>query len=183
MPQTTIHNPDRFMADLRQIISQGRKRIGFLIGAGAPVSLKINDEDKLDDNGQPLIPDVERLTQDVEMNLEERDKTVVDALKRELGKNPNIESILTRIRQLSQAIGNSMVHNLNGVGYEEMAGRICDIIGGFVAKPLPNGCGPHIAKVKFSIVKLRWLPDCRSRCLPRPLLAMPNRIGPTLSMP
>ena len=30
----TIHNPDRYMADLRQILSQGRKRIGVLIGAG-----------------------------------------------------------------------------------------------------------------------------------------------------
>ena len=46
---------------------------------------------------------------------------------------------------------------------------------------LPKGCGPHIAKL--SIVKLRWPPDCRSRCLLRPLLAMPNRIGLTSSMP
>ncbi len=149
MPQTTIHNPDRFMADLRQIISQGRKRIGFLIGAGAPVSLKVNDENKLDDNGQPLIPDVERLTQEVEMNLGEPDKTVVDALKPELGKNPNIESILTRIRRLSQAIGGSTVHNLNGVGYEEMAGRICSIIGGIVAKPLPNEPNPYSELVSW----------------------------------
>ena len=29
----TFHNPDRFMSDLRQILSQGRKRIGLLIGA------------------------------------------------------------------------------------------------------------------------------------------------------
>jgi hypothetical protein len=42
MNQTTIHNPDRFMVDLRQILTQGRKRIGLLIGAGAPVALKVN---------------------------------------------------------------------------------------------------------------------------------------------
>ena len=45
MLQTTIHNPDSFMVDLRRILSQGRKRIGLLIGAGAPVALKINEEE------------------------------------------------------------------------------------------------------------------------------------------
>ena len=65
MPQTTVHNPDSFMVDLRQILSQGRKRIGMLIGAGAPVALKVNEEGKVDENGHPLIPDVEGLTQAV----------------------------------------------------------------------------------------------------------------------
>jgi len=34
----TVHNPDRFMADLRQILSQGRKRIGILIDSVAQIS-------------------------------------------------------------------------------------------------------------------------------------------------
>jgi hypothetical protein len=38
----TVHNPDRFMADLRQILSQGRKRIGILIGAGGPLSVRVD---------------------------------------------------------------------------------------------------------------------------------------------
>jgi hypothetical protein len=33
---TSIHNPDQYMANLRQIIAQGRKRVGLLVGAGAP---------------------------------------------------------------------------------------------------------------------------------------------------
>lgn len=33
----SVHNPDQYMASLRQIIAQGRKRIGLLVGAGAPV--------------------------------------------------------------------------------------------------------------------------------------------------
>ena len=104
MNQTTTHNPDRFMADLRQILSQGRKRIGLLIGAGAPVALRVNAQGKLDDGGQPLIPDVERLTQIVVNELEPNDRRVIDFLLPELGERPNIETILTRIRQLSQAI-------------------------------------------------------------------------------
>jgi hypothetical protein len=41
---TTVHNPDRYMGDLRQILAQGRKRIGLLIGAGAPASIQYNRE-------------------------------------------------------------------------------------------------------------------------------------------
>jgi hypothetical protein len=44
MAENTVHNPDRYMADLRQILSQGRKRIGLFVGAGAPVGVKVNDE-------------------------------------------------------------------------------------------------------------------------------------------
>jgi hypothetical protein len=44
------------MADLRQILSQGRKRIGILIGAGGPLSVRVDAGGKLDPNGQALIP-------------------------------------------------------------------------------------------------------------------------------
>ena len=114
MQEMTIHNPDRFMADLRQILTQGRKRIGLLIGAGAPAAVRVDVDNKVDNGGQPLIPDVATLTVAVVSNLESGDKAVVDALLPELGDNPNIETILTRVRRLSQAIGNEQVHGLDG---------------------------------------------------------------------
>jgi hypothetical protein len=51
----TLHNPDRFMSDLRQILSQGRKRIGLLVGAGTPLSIKVDENGKLSDVGKPII--------------------------------------------------------------------------------------------------------------------------------
>jgi hypothetical protein len=51
----TIHNPDQYMAALRQIIAQGRKRVALLIGAGAPAGLDAP-------GGGPLIPAVAGLT-------------------------------------------------------------------------------------------------------------------------
>ena len=138
MNHTTIHNPDRFMVDLRQLLSQGRKRIGLLIGAGAPVALKVDSEGKLDSSGKPLIPDVERLTHLVLEGLKTDDRAVVDALIPELGEHPNIETILTRVRRLSQSIGTAKVHHLNGPGYEALANRICNNIGCIVAPPLPE---------------------------------------------
>ena len=68
-PISSLHSPDRFMADLRQVLSQGRKRIGLLIGAGAPVSIIQGDG--------PLIPDVTRLTEKVLEGLVESDQEVV----------------------------------------------------------------------------------------------------------
>ena len=142
MSQTTIHNPDRFMVDLRQILSQGRKRIGLLIGAGAPVSVRVNTDGKMDSGGRPLIPDVAELTQQVVSNLEPADQTVVNILQPEWGKDPNIEAILTRIRRLSQAIGSVSVHGLNGSDYEQLAESICEKIGKIVATALPEEPNP-----------------------------------------
>lgn len=138
MTETTLHNPDRFMVDLRQILSQGKKRIGLLLGAGAPVSVRVNTAGKLDADGAPLIPDVARLTEIVLDELLTADREAIDNLLPELGDKPNIETILTRVRRLSQAIGAAEVHGLNGNAYEELAERICEKIGAIVASPLPE---------------------------------------------
>ncbi|MEZ5873218.1 MAG: SIR2 family protein [Nitratireductor sp.] len=138
MTDTTLHNPDRFMVDLRQILSQGKKRIGMLLGAGAPVSVRVNAEGKLDTGGDPLIPDVARLTEIVVGDLVPEDRGVIDKFLPELGNDPNIETILTRVRRLSQAIGAAEVHGLNGTEYEGLAQRICEKIGAIVARPLPE---------------------------------------------
>jgi hypothetical protein len=49
----SVHNPDQYMASLRTIIAQGRKRIGLLVGAGAAAGTA------KDDGTYPLIPAVE----------------------------------------------------------------------------------------------------------------------------
>ncbi len=149
MNESTIHNPDRYMVDLRQILSQGRKRIGLFVGAGAPVAVRVNTEGKLDNNGAPLIPDVARLTVTVIDRLEVADKAVIETLLPELGDDPNIETILTRVRRLSQAIGTAEVHGLNGDAYKELAEKICDKIGEIVAPCLPEGPNPFTELVSW----------------------------------
>jgi len=149
MANVTVHNPDRFMADLRQILSQGRKRIGFLIGAGAPVSVRIDNAGKLDDSGVPLIPDVAKITSLVIAGLEAQDRATINLLAPELGVNPNIETILTRIRRLSQAIGNAQVHGLNGAEYTQLAERICNKIGKIVSAKLPLESNPFTELVAW----------------------------------
>lgn len=147
--ENTIHNPDRFMVDLRQILSQGRKRIGLLVGAGAPTALKIDAEGKLSNEGQPIIPDVAGLTTKVVNDLVKTDKDIISKLTSDLGGTPNIEDILTKIRKLSLAIGNETIHGLNSTEYEKLAGRICEKIGVIVGPSLPLEPNPYSELVSW----------------------------------
>lgn len=71
----SVHNPDQHMAALRTIVAQGRKRIGLLIGAGAPAGMA-------NENGTyPLIPAVVGLTEQVLSSLDKKFEPTVAALK------------------------------------------------------------------------------------------------------
>ena len=150
MQTTSLHNPDRYMADLRQILSQGRKRIGILIGAGAPTAIRVDEHNQItEDGGRPLIPDVAGLTDAVVSALHEDDQGVIGVLKDEMDEPINIEDILTKIRRLSQAIGNSTVHGLSGNQYEELGQRICEQIGEKVKSHLPDAPNPFSELVSW----------------------------------
>ena len=139
MRLTTTHNPDRYMADLRQILSQGRKRIGFLLGAGVPAAVRVDANGKLSADGQPILPDVAGLTQKVLGELDDADREIVDILLPGMGEEPTIELILTRVRRLAEAIGDVEVHGLDSQGYAALAERICEAVGEIVGCSLPKG--------------------------------------------
>lgn len=103
----SVHNPDLYMASLRQIIAQGRKRIGLLVGAGAPAGIFPPG------SGKPLIPAVAGLTDMVMEALKADYGKPLDAVWTEL-ETPNIETILSRVRSLAGVIGETKVHDLNG---------------------------------------------------------------------
>lgn len=135
----TFHNPDRFMSDLRQILSQGRKRIGLLVGAGAPMSLRVSDTGALvTEGGRSLMPGVEALTNQAIEALAGQRKAAAEAIRAELGAAANIESILTRIRLLHQALGPAKVHGLDSEGYQALGAEVCKKIGEVVGAPLPK---------------------------------------------
>lgn len=134
----TIHDPDRFIADLRQILSQGRKRIGLIVGAGAPMSLKVDANGKLSETGTPLIPGVNQLTNLVCRDLQdEAHRAAVTTLAQALGENTNIEQILSQVRLLEKALGKVKVQGLDSEGYTLLGKSICDHIGKIVAVTLP----------------------------------------------
>lgn len=137
------------MADLRQILSQGRKRIGILIGAGAPTAIRVDEHNRIVPDGRPLIPDVAGLTDAVLDALADEDRRRVDVLKNEIPGNVNIEAILTQGRRLAQAIGTSAVHGLDGSGYDDLGRRICTEIGTQVCSRLPEESNPYSQLVSW----------------------------------
>src|SRR5262245_31723538 len=106
------------MADLRQILSQGRKRIGLVIGAGAPMSIKLDLHGKIADAGRPLVPGVDELTSLVFQGLSEQsERSAISEIVKTLGGRANIEQILSQVRLLEWALGDFSVHGLNSEGY------------------------------------------------------------------
>lgn len=134
----TLHNPDRFMSDLRQILSQGRKRIGLLVGAGAPLAVKVDADNRLSDTGNPIIPGVDDLTSIVVASLKDQQATATQAIQTSLGKDANIETILSRIRLLETALGSVPLNGLDSSGYNALGTAICVKIGEVVGARLPS---------------------------------------------
>ena len=65
----TIHNPDQYMGDLRQILAQGRKRLALFAGAGTPAGILVNEQNTIATDGSSLIPITSVLTPKVLENL------------------------------------------------------------------------------------------------------------------
>ena len=130
------------MAALRKIIAQGRKRIGLLIGAGAPAGME------RDDGSRPLIPAVVGLTTQVLDAIKPTYHAQITGLQADLAKS-DIETLLSRIRALSSVIGTTQVHGLDGPGYKAMAEAICAEIGKRVNVSLPSRPSPYSELVSW----------------------------------
>src|SRR5688572_25374291 len=115
---STVHNPDQYMSSLRQIIAQGRKRLGLLIGSGAPASISASG------STDPLIPVVAQLSQMVFDTLAGSYRSTLDAIRADI-PNANIEDVLSRVRSLAAVIGDSNVYGLNAAGHKDLSEAIC----------------------------------------------------------
>lgn len=138
----SVHNPDQYMASLRTIIAQGRKRIGLLIGAGGPAGMAKSD------GTYPLIPAVAGLTEIVLKAVEPEYGIQLSAIKAELARH-DIETILSRVRTLAKVIGKSKVHGLDEGGFEKLGERICSEIGKVVDARLPSGASAYADLVSW----------------------------------
>jgi hypothetical protein len=132
----SVHNPDQYMASLRQIIGQGRKRIGLLLGAGVPAGMSSPS------GTGSLIPAVAGLTSCVLDALDSKYGGALSAVKADL-KDPNIENILSRVRSLAGVIGTTPIHGLDGPGHKALSEAICSEIGKVVNQSLPAAPTPY----------------------------------------
>jgi SIR2-like domain len=137
-----VHNPDQYMASLRQVIGQGRKRVGLLIGAGGPASIPAASGTGC------LIPATEQLTEQVLAALAPTYGSALHSIKSNIA-NPNIEMILSRVRSLAGVIGTTEVNGLDGAGHAKLADAICAKIGLIVDRPLPAGSNAYVDLINW----------------------------------
>jgi hypothetical protein len=133
----TVHNPDQYMFDFKHIISHGRKKIGVLVGAGAPVSVNVGKAGLY----EPLIPNVAGLTEQIRKGLKDEFKVAFEGVEKQL-QNSNIELSLSRIRALAEVICESKVCGLDSNGFHSLSQKICALIYEIVNKRLPSGENP-----------------------------------------
>ncbi|RWR02934.1 hypothetical protein ED28_05170 [[Pantoea] beijingensis] len=134
----SVHNPDTYMFDFRQIVTNGRKKIGILIGAGAPVSINVAESGGY----EPLIPNIEGLTKHVKLSLSNELLLIFEKLEGNQKEN-NLEKILSDVRTLADIIGDHEVHGANAEKYKELELAICSKIKEVVSKSLPEKENPY----------------------------------------
>nr|WP_278434339.1 SIR2 family protein [Brucella anthropi] len=147
----TAHDVVRQISYIQQALSQNRKHIGFFIGAGCPLSVRVNHREKDGKHlSDALIPDVAGLTKIIESKLKSPDAKkptawdkLIDIVKEDGGNHENIEYVLTQIRLLASVAGKGSVRNLNSSELSVLDQDICSIISEVVDRELPDLKTPY----------------------------------------
>lgn len=137
------HEITRQIEYIQRLLSQGKKPIGFFIGAGCPLSILLPTVGGPDI--QPLIADIKNLTTTIDLEIKGDsdlkaswtglNQTLID----DGYLNPTIEDILTKIRSLKSVAGTGTVRGLNFEELSKLEERVCTIISKQVDKSLPDG--------------------------------------------
>jgi len=137
------HCPYRQSSLLQQALAPNKMRIAFLLGAGCPMSIRV---DAGGGNTSPLIPDIAGLTTLVSTTLAtdvELGPDYASLLARFGGAAPNIEEILSHLRALLDVVRDGDINGLTQPKLLALDKRICQITADVVGVPLPNGETPY----------------------------------------
>ena len=130
-------DPTRQVSYLQQVFSGNKKPLGLFLGAGCPMSIRVDDN-------KPLIPGVAGMTAFVREKLltcgEYKDilQTVERHFRSDGRCEPTVEDILTHIRALHAVAGNDEVRGLTAEQLIKLDDQICHLIHQSVDKLLPN---------------------------------------------
>lgn len=141
------HDAHRQIGYIQQALSQNRKSIGVFLGAGCPLSVQIQNDNK---EKFPLIPDVAGLTKKIAEKLKGEEGSPSDFEKLTLQleednpkKTHNIEDILSHLRSLRQIAGKGKVRDFVAKQLDDLDEDICNIISTEVDKELPTEDSPY----------------------------------------
>lgn len=142
--ENTSHNPDQQMFGFRQLATNGRKKIGVLIGAGAPVSINVGEVDEW----KPLIPNIAGLEKIVFGDLSLNQQKVYTQIKESI-KDPNLEKVLSRVRMLAEVIDVGTLFDFKANDFSDLSEAICASIRNVVSQDLPLGPNPYSELVSW----------------------------------
>lgn len=145
------HRALRQLEYIQQALSQNKRSIGFFVGAGCPLSVRINHREKDGKKiSDPLIQDVAGLTAIISSTLKSKDETtpepydrILSLMKEDGFSEPNIEQILTQVRSLKSVSGKGDVRGFVEQELLELDKAICKIIAKEVNKELPDDLSPY----------------------------------------
>lgn len=146
------HDAYRQIGYIQQALSQNRKPVGIFLGAGCPLSIRVDHQCEVETKREfsnPVIPDVAGLTTIIIDRLKgtkEKESAcdkLVAQMKSDGLKEPNIEDILSQLRGLRYVAGNGTVRDFVAKDLDELDVDICKIISNEVNKELPNNESPY----------------------------------------
>lgn len=144
------HDPIRQISFVQQALSQNRRPIGFFIGAGCPLSIRVERDRDGKLVKEPLILDVVGLTEAIAARLTTKDTdkpsgwdTIVSIVKEDGGAGDNIEILLSKIRALKSVAGSGTVRGMNAQVLGDLDNQICNVIAEEVNRPLPRKDTPY----------------------------------------
>jgi hypothetical protein len=153
---TDGHDVFREIGYLEQALSQSGKPLGFMISAGCPLSIRVNQRKETGDDGDewiasdPLIQDIAGLTRKIGDQLcsgvAEKPSIwdrVMSTFSEDGIPNPNIENILSTVRGLRNVAGTGTVRGLSKSELEAVENNICEIISQEVDRELPDSNSPY----------------------------------------
>ena len=138
MNSEKMHDPYAIALSLREQLASEKRRLGFLMGAGTSMSVGM--------------PGIDKLTVDVEEQLDKREKDLFTHIKKEVArsqsKDPNVEDVLNRIRLCREIIGDSSDKECETLKGKDDAKnldvKICKAIYDIVKMDPPEGNTPFI---------------------------------------
>lgn len=140
----TYHNPDQYMFGFRQLATNGRKKIGILVGAGAPVSINTTPEK----GWTPLIPNICGLEKIITSSLPPEQREVYQKIKDSIPES-NLETVLSRVRMLADVVGEGEIFGCNSERFSALSVAICEKIREVVSAELPGGVNPYSELVSW----------------------------------
>lgn len=151
------HDPVIQIGWLQQALRSNKRRIGFLLGAGCPMSIR-------SPRGKPLIPDIRRMTTIISRVLRRSGATAAhfatlqQQFIEDARPNPTIEDFLTRVRSLRAVAGNGEARGLGAEALDALDARMCELISTLTDKSAPSGASPYYSLAKWADGKRRGFP-------------------------